>query len=66
MEILASNLGQGIDYPELDFSEFFSPSRKISRRYLKLGHGRFLPHGFLFIVLCPAVIKSYDASIYVV
>jgi hypothetical protein len=38
---------------------FFSTSRQISEQQLKLGHDRFLPHPFQFIILYFPVIRRY-------
>jgi hypothetical protein len=40
-----SILGPETGYPDLGFSwVFFSPSRRVPREYLKLGHDRFFPN----------------------
>jgi hypothetical protein len=37
-EVAGSKLGQDTDYSERAFVVFLSPSRDVSRQYLKLGH----------------------------
>jgi hypothetical protein len=50
-QVPRSNLGPETGYPDLRFIVvFFDPSRQMSGYYLKLGHDRFHPHPFRFIV----------------
>jgi hypothetical protein len=49
-EVLASNLGPESGYWLKFFVVFISPCRQILELYLQLGHGRFLPNLFQFII----------------
>jgi hypothetical protein len=50
-----SNISPDVGYHVRFFRGFFNPSRNISIRNIKLGHDRFLPHPFQFII------RSFDS-----
>jgi hypothetical protein len=49
-EFSGSKFGPETGYPDRDFVCFLSPSGEIKENRLKLGHDRFLPHPFQFVV----------------
>jgi hypothetical protein len=59
-EVPGSNLGSETGYPVCDFSWFLSvPPGKFWDKTLKVGHSRFLPHPFQFIVHLPPLYWYY-------
>jgi hypothetical protein len=63
-KVPGSNLGPEIDYPDSGFSEFSSaPPGDCLDSTLKLGHDRFLPNSFLFVITYRSFIRRYTALV---